>query len=121
MTPLAVNRAVSSSTMAKLDAFYVSGMGTTEVTDVTANGYTKKCYLWTGAEVDICFTERADSETKGKWKVGDFEDMLNTVHKNVIVGYPLCGEDKWADNHYAIDSMNAATSGIITYVNKNSP
>merc|ERR1712054_622758 len=118
---LSVNRAVSAATLAKLDDFYVTGMGTTKVSSDEANGYTRQCYLWSGAKVDVCFTNRDDSATKGSWKVGDFEDMLNTVHKNIIVGYPFCGMDKWEDNHYAIDSPSAHGSGIITYVNNNSP
>ena len=27
------------------------------------------CYLWTGATVDVCFYNRADTETKGDFKV----------------------------------------------------
>lgn len=121
ITPLSVNRAVSTATLAKLDDFYVNGMGTTKVTDDTdaANGFARKCYLWPGATVDICFINRPDDATRGTWKVGDFEDMLNTVHKNIIIGYPFCGTDKWEDNHYAIDSMSADTSKIVSYVDAN--
>merc|ERR1719235_332093 len=119
--PVSVNRAVSAAVFAKLDDFYVTGMGTKKVSDDTdeSTGYTRKCYLWTGAEVDICFINRADSETKGDWKVADYENMLNTVHNNIIVGYPFCGMDKWEDNHYAIDSFSADTSSIISYIDKN--
>jgi hypothetical protein len=116
---VSVNRAVSSAVLAKLDDFYVTGMGTKKVSENTGNGYTRKCYLWDGAEVDVCFTNRDDSATKGDWKVSDFETMLNTVHKNIIVGHPLCHIDKWEDNHYAIDSMSAQTSGIVSYIEKN--
>lgn len=121
LTPLSVNRAVSAAVLSKLDDFYVTGMGTKKVSDdVDATfGYTRKCYLWTGAEVDICFTNRDANATKGDWKVADFENMLNTVHKNVIVGHPYCAVDKWEDNHYAIDSMSADTSSIISYINNN--
>jgi len=121
MTPLSVNRAVSAATLAKLDDFYVTGMGTKKVSEDTdaATGYARKCYLWSGSTVDICFTNRDPSGTQGDWKVADFEKMLNTVHKNIIVGYPYCGVDKWEDNHYAIDSMSADTSTIISYINKN--
>merc|ERR1711959_747070 len=121
LTPLSVNRAVSASTLTKVDDFYVSGMGTKRVSDVSdaSNGYTRKCYLWTGAEVDICFTSRDASATKGGFKVADFENMLNTVHKNVIVGHPMCHTDKWEDNHYAIDSFSAGTSSIVSYINNN--
>jgi hypothetical protein len=121
LTPVSVNRAASAATIAKLDDFYVTGMGTSKVSDDSdaSSNSKRQCYLWPGAEVDICFTNRADSATKGSWKVGDFEDMLNTVHKNIIVGHPYCGLDKWEDNHYAIDSQSASTSGIISYINKN--
>jgi len=121
LTPLSVNRAVSASVLAKLDDFYVTGMGTKKVSDHTdaANGYTRKCYLWSGSTVDICFISRDTTATKGDWKVVDFENMLNAVHKNIIVGYPFCGVDKWEDNHYAIDSMSADTSTIVAYINKN--
>merc|ERR1719453_2417531 len=86
MTAISVNRAVSSAVMAKLDDFYVTGMGTKKVSDNSdaSAGYARKCYLWDGAKVDICFTSRDDKATKGTWKVADFENMLNTVHKNII-------------------------------------
>merc|ERR1712232_677158 len=84
ITPLVVNRAASSKSMAQLEEFYVNGMGTKKTHDETKNGVTKKCFLWTGASVHVCFTERADSATKGDWKVADFENMLNTVHKNLM-------------------------------------
>merc|ERR1711934_128089 len=119
ISPLAVNRAVSTATLAKLDDFYVTGMGTTKSESTAANDVTKVCYLWPGASVDVCFYNRADTETKGEWKVGDFESMLNTVHNNIIVGPPLCGTDKWLDNHYAIDSRSADGAKIVSYVEAN--
>merc|ERR1712137_1218354 len=119
LSPISVNRAVSAVTMAKLDDFYVKGMGAKKVSDDSANGVTRKCYLWTGATVDVCFTSRPDSATKGSFKVEDFENMLNTVHKNIIVGHPYCQVDKWEDNNYAIDSFSASTSSIISYINAN--
>merc|ERR1712137_81158 len=119
LSPISVNRAVSSATLAKLDDFYVNGMGAKKVSDHSANGVSRKCYLWSGATVDVCFTSRADSATKGDFKVADFENMLNTVHKNIIVGHPYCQVDKWEDNHYAIDSFSASTSSIISYINAN--
>jgi len=119
LSPLSVNRAVSAGVIAKLDDFYVTGMGAKKVSDDTGNGYTRKCYLWTGATVENCFTSRDESATKGDWTVADFENMLNTVHKNIIVGHPYCQTDKWEDNHYAIDSFSASTSQIISYINRN--
>jgi len=118
LTPLAVNRGVSAATLAKLDAFYL-GVGTTKSDTLAENGVTKYCYLWTGATVDVCFYNRADTETKGDFKIGDFEDMLNKVHENMLTGYPLCVADKWTDNHYAIDSFTADTATIVNYVDDN--
>lgn len=125
LTPLSVNRAVSKATMEKLEDFYVTGMGTELVDSAstpTVNGgdsVTKKCFLWTGATVDVCFYERDPSATSGEWKVSDFENMLNTVHNNILGNHPMCGTDKWFDNHYAIDSQTADTSTIVPYVEKN--
>merc|ERR1740121_2571976 len=81
----------------------------------------KKCFLWPGATGNVCFTNRPDSATLGSWKVGDFEDMLNTVHSNLLSGHPFCEVDKWFDNHYAIDSQSADSSKILSYVNEKNP
>jgi len=121
IVPLVVNRAASASSMAQLEEFYVSGMGTTKTHDETTDGVVKKCFLWTGATVHICFTQRSDDATKGAWKVSDFETMLNTVHYNLVWGHPFCGMDKWEDNHYAIDSMTADTTSIVNYINTYKP
>merc|ERR1712137_350927 len=114
---LVVNRAASSKAMSQLDDFYVTGMGTTKTHDAIENGATKKCFLWSGATVNICFTSRADSATSTDFKVGDFEDMLNEVHKTIINGHPYCPMDRWFDNHYAIDSRSVDNSKILSYVN----
>jgi len=114
---LAVNRAISADAMAKIEEFYVSGMGTTKTHDASANDVSKKCFLWPGATVNICFTNRPDSATSSDFKVSDFESMLNTVHDNIIGGHPFCPMDKWFDNHYAIDSQSVDNSKILSYVN----
>merc|ERR1712080_375144 len=114
---LAVNRAVSANSFAKLDDFYTSGMGTSKTLDSSANGVSKKCFLWPVATVDVCFTNRAETETSGSFKVGDFEDMLNNVHKTIIGGHPNCPMDRWFDNHYAIDSRKVDNTRILNYVN----
>lgn len=120
--PLSVNRAASSSAMAKIEDFYVAGMGTTKSHDsMEANGVVKKCFLWPGATVEICYTQRAVDATKGSFTVSKFEDMLNTVHKNILGSTPFCGQDKWWDNHYAIDTQSADEKKIIDYINQNSP
>jgi hypothetical protein len=118
---LVVNRAASSKAMSELEDFYVSGMGTTKTHDSSANGVTKKCFLWTGATVNICFTNRADTETSTSFKVGDFEDMLNNVHSTIIDGHSWCPMDRWFDNHYAIDSRNVDNTKILNYINSKKP
>jgi len=117
---LVVNRAVSSRAMGELEDFYVSGMGTTMTHDST-NGAAKKCFLWPGATVNICFTNRADSETSTSFKVGDFEDMLNSAHKTIIDGHSWCPMDRWFDNHYAIDSRSVDNTKILSYINSKKP
>lgn len=118
---LAVNRAASSTAMSQLEDFYVGGMGTTKTHDATENGATKKCFLWPGASVNICFTNRADSETSGSFKVGDLEDVLNGAHKAIIDGHPWCPMDRWFDNHYAIDSQSVDNTKILSYINSKKP
>ena len=54
--------------------FWQNGMGTTMThsesgTDANGGQYTKKCFLWTGASMDVCYTQRDDSATSGSWKV----------------------------------------------------
>jgi len=121
LVSLVVNRAAAAKTMAKIEDFYVSGMGTTKTHDATQGDMTKKCFLWPGASVNICFTSRPDSATAGDWKVGDFEDMLNTVHSTLIKDHPFCPMDRWEDNHYAIDSQKTDNQKILKYVNENNP
>jgi len=118
---LGINHAASTQAMSKLENFYVTGMGTKKTHDSTENDVTKKCFLWPGATGNVCFTSRADSATAGSWKVGDFENMLNTVHTNLLKGHPFCAMDKWFDNHYAIDSQSASSSTILNYVNQENP
>merc|ERR1712048_1116099 len=118
---LVVNRAASSKAMSRLDEFYVTGMGTTRTHDATENGATKKCFLWPGATVNICFTNRADNATLTDFKVGDFEDMLNNVHSTIIDGHSWCPMDRWFDNHYAIDSRSVDNTKILNYINSKKP
>ena len=118
---LVVNRAASSNAMSQLEDFYVTGMGTAKTHDASENGSTKKCFLWTGATVNICFTSRDDSETSTSFKVGDLEDMLNSVHQAIVDGHPFCPMNRWFDNHYAIDSRSVDNSKILSYVNSKKP
>jgi hypothetical protein len=118
---LVVNRAASSTAMSKLEDFYVGGMGTSKTHDATENGASKKCFLWPGASVHVCFTNRDDSETSTSFKVGDLEDMLNSAHQTIIDGHPWCPMDRWFDNHYAIDSHSVDSSKILSYINSEKP
>jgi len=118
---LVVNRAVSSKAMSELEDFYVSGMGTSKSMDAEENGATKKCFLWPGATVHNCFTNRADSETSTSFTVGDLEDSLNSAHKAIINGHPWCPMDRWFDNHYAIDSQQVSSTKILSYINSKKP
>jgi hypothetical protein len=118
---LVVNRAASKAALSKLDAFYVDGMGTSKTHDAAEAGAEKKCYLWPGASVNVCFTARDDSATSTAFKVGDFEDMLNGVHKTMLEGHPFCSMDRWFDNHYAIDSQSVSSSKILAYINSQKP
>merc|ERR1712139_576001 len=118
---LVVNRAASSNAMSQLEDFYVTGMGTTKTHDATENGANKKCFLWPGATVNICFTNRDDSETSTSFKVSDLEDMLNSAHQTIIDGHPFCPMDRWFDNHYAIDSHSVDSSKILSYINSEKP
>jgi len=120
LVSLVVNRAASAEAMSKLEEFYVSGMGTEKTHDSTGDA-SKKCFLWPGATVNICFTNRADSETSTSFKVGNFENMLNTVHKTIIDGHSWCPMDRWFDNHYAIDSRSVDNSKILSYINSKKP
>jgi hypothetical protein len=117
LKPMTVNRAASADIWEMLSTFY-SAMKTKVTQDETNADMAKKCFLWSGAAVEVCFTKRADTATKGTFKVGDFEKMLNTVHKTMLKN-PDCGNDKWEDNHYAIDNHNMAQGGadyIIEYI-----
>jgi len=118
---LVVNRAVSSKAMSELEEFYVTGMGTSKSLDSTNNGATKKCFLWPGAQVHNCFTNRADSETSTSFTVSDLEDSLNGAHAHIIDGHPWCPMDRWFDNHYAIDSQSVSNTQILNYINSKKP
>jgi hypothetical protein len=124
LVPLVVNRAASAAAMSKLDDFYVTGMRTTKTLDSTKNDVTKKCFLWAGATGHVCFTSRPDTATTGPWKVKDFEDTLNNVHKTFLTGHPNCPLDKWLDNHYAYDNFHNTTfdaTTFVSYINQSKP
>jgi hypothetical protein len=121
MEALTLGRAASD-----LDAvatFYLDGMQTTETLSYDSDDVSKRCYLWAkqNATVDICFTKRSDSATSTDFTVLQFETMLKTVHENVINEQDTAVygcNNKWADNHYAIDPPDifANYDYIVDYV-----
>jgi len=113
---LAINHAASATSFAKLEDFYVKGMGCTMQTTSTTE-YQRMCFNWPGASsVGVCFYQRPDSSTSGDFKVSTLEDMLHTVHSNIIGKQPQCNRDKWTDWHYAIDSGSVDTSTVASYI-----
>jgi hypothetical protein len=115
MEVIVVNRAASD--LDALDKFY-AGMQTT--TTLSVDGLvSKRCYLWTWATVDVCFTSRPDNATSTTFSVVDFEEMLKSTHETVVTGGETCN-NKWADNHYAIDGAQSASADyIITFIEEN--
>lgn len=112
---IVVNRAASD--LNALDAFY-AGMQTT--TTLSSNGaVSKRCYLWTWATVDVCFTTRPANATSTSFSVADFEGMLMSTHQTVVTGGETCN-NKWADNHYAIDGdLSTSAEYIVTFMESN--
>ena len=85
----------------------------------TAKTATTRCFLWAGAAVDVCFVQRPDTATAGRFKPADFEKMLNAVHAARLAN-PECADDKWYDNHYAIDGRAVGSADyIIDYIEAN--
>jgi hypothetical protein len=114
MEIVVLNRAASD--LDALDKFY-AGMQTT--TTMSVDGLVSKhCYLWTWATVDVCFTSRPDNATSTKFSVVNFEEMLKSTHETVVTGGETCN-NKWVDNHYAIDGAWASADYIITFIEEN--
>ena len=40
---------------------------------------------------------------------------MNAVHANLLAS-PMCGTDKWLDNHHAFDDFTMSTSSIVEYL-----
>jgi hypothetical protein len=119
MVALTVGRAASD--MDAIDEFYTNGMQTTTTLSYQDDSVVKRCYLWEkqGATVDVCFSKRDDNATSTDFKVADFENMLKTVHANVIAGKDTASygcNNKWMDNHYAIDSVGSGFDYIVEYL-----
>ena len=111
--PIHVSRAASD--VDAVDDFYTA-IRTARTVEYDSGNVSKKCYLWGGAEVEVCYTQRPDSATRGGFTVSDFEDMLNGVHEAVVAPNPNCQRDKWTDFHYAYDNGQVSGQQIYEYV-----
>lgn len=111
--PIHVSRATSN--LAAVDAFYTAIRVARTVEYVGAN-VSRTCYLWGGAEVEVCYVERPATATSGLFTVEDFEASLNAVHEAVVAPNPNCQRDKWTDFHYAYDNGQVSGKQIYEYV-----
>ena len=67
-----------------------------------AAGVARRCYAWTDAKSDVCFTQRpATAPYDATFSVADMEAMIWGAHKVLITG--PTASDKYNDNHYAVD------------------
>mmetsp|Transcript_1409 Transcript_1409/g.1817 ORF Transcript_1409/g.1817 Transcript_1409/m.1817 type:complete len:442 (-) Transcript_1409:64-1389(-) len=121
MVPVTIGRAASN--LDAISTFYLDGMQTTLTLSYDSDAVSKRCFLWEkqNATSDVCFTKRSDDATSTDFKVVDFENMLNTVHANVIAGKATAiygCNNKWMDNHYAIDTTGFLDDGnyIVDYI-----
>jgi len=75
---------------------------------------TKRCFQWPETKADVCFTtyESAEAVTSGSFTPKLFEDMLHASHEFWLRDYPACANDKWMDNHYAIDFGGHNNNGV---------
>ena len=111
--PVHVSRAAAN--LADVDDFYTA-IRTARTVEYAEANVSKTCYLWGGAEVEVCYTQRSADATRGGFSVADFEDMLNGVHEDVIAPNPNCQRDKWNDFHYAYDNGQVSGQQIYEYV-----
>ena len=97
---VSVNRAVSN--MTSIEFFYEQIVKLSAVHTVDAAGVARRCYGWTDAKSDVCFTQRpATAPYDATFSVADMEAMIWGAHKVLITG--PTASDKYNDNHYAVD------------------
>ena len=60
----------------------------------------RRCFAWSGAESDVCFTSRSTNKD-ADFTVLDFETMLWSAHKAMIGSQSGVSttSDKYNDNH----------------------
>lgn len=62
-----INRAASD--LDAITTFYVDGMLTNMTLSMDTDDLSKRCFMWTDATVEVCFTKRPDDATSTDFKV----------------------------------------------------
>lgn len=100
---VSVNRACSNISV--IEQFYTNAIKAKTVHTVDAAGVSRRCFEWTDADSDVCFTSRSATVAyDSTFSVFDFEKMLWSAHKALITDVNVVN-DKYNDNHYAVDTM----------------
>jgi len=101
-------------------AWYQAVFGATVSHSVDTATVTRRCIQYTSSAKEVCFTKRGASSTKGSFSVADFEAAMNATHDKLLTGQPLCGLDKWLDNHHAFDSQSFAADRVVSWIDATS-
>ena len=92
------------------------------VHSVSMAGVERRCYGWDGAGSDVCFSQRAAAATDAStFTPKDFENMLWSTHAAVIGNDPSVSNDKYNDNHYAVNPSTGAGDNLVKYMTAHSP
>ena len=114
-----VSRATSNITA--IDWFYTTVVKATKVHSVDSVGVSRRCYGWKSADSDVCFVQRtATKAAAAAFDVKAFETMMWSVHAAVIGSEPSVSDDKYNDNHYAVDTQ-VSGDYLSTYMEAHSP
>ena len=71
----------------------------------------RRCYGWEGAKSDVYFAQRTTTGVAAgaAFGVKDFETIMWSTHAAVIGSDPTITDDKYNDNHYAIDARSVSS------------
>ena len=113
----------ATSNISAIEWFYTTVVGATLVHSVDYTGVSRRCYGWKEAKSDVCFVQRTATgvAASAAFGVEDFETMLWSTHAAIIGSDPTIADDKYNDNHYAIDEMSVSGDHISSYVSAHSP
>lgn len=116
LSAVAVTRAVSN--ISRIESFYTTAIGIKAVHTVDADGVSRRCYGWTGAKSDVCFVQRTSSAAyDSTFSVFDNEKNIWAAHKALITDVNV-QNDKYNDNHYAVDLMGMSGTSIASWFTK---